>query len=298
MALLASARAIEATKVMNGENNQAKEVANRMPRSLYQNQTEGYAPPVKEMERTMKLVQELENPSTSFRYGPKETQGISREGTSQAAKETHQEGQDKGKEHLTSKEKQIATLQAAIEELKANHNPNPELIEYARKLPAESRMPSEQKSNEIERRELNVPRTPCLQWVPPLVGKGTLTDITLPGGVTGQGVLVDYEFNILNTCQDAINNVYFSIEESYNCPANCVSLTGRREGTTNGVPGTIEQGKISTGNQVWTDHCIQQDSSGAQTAVSPELIVATVYANGDQDGGPILSGPRDLTVYP
>jgi predicted nucleic acid-binding Zn-ribbon protein len=117
---------------------QVKELADRMQRSS-NNPPNLYVPPAQEMEQTMKLVQELENSSISFRYGPKDAQGPSSEETSQAAMETHQGGQDKGMEPPMSYEKEMATLRAAIEELQINPNPNPELIGQARKLLAESR---------------------------------------------------------------------------------------------------------------------------------------------------------------
>lgn len=50
MALLASARAIEATKVTNGETNQVKELADRMRHSTYNSRVEGYVPSPQQIE--------------------------------------------------------------------------------------------------------------------------------------------------------------------------------------------------------------------------------------------------------
>ena len=156
-------------RVAGAENsNQAQEVATRMPlpkpdvpvlpeavahpggstssenmRELWPHLSEAIA----------KHFAERNHPSTSFSDSPKEALGTASERTSQAAMGTHQGG----KEHSTSYEKEIVTLRAAMEELKAN--PNPERREHARKLLTEvkGKQSSEpkQENSEQTRRQLD-----------------------------------------------------------------------------------------------------------------------------------------------
>lgn len=212
-ALLFSDRMIRATAAESS--NPVKELADRMQR--FPNQTpEAYVPPAQEMERTMKLVQELENPSTSFRYGPKETQGTSREGTSQTAEETHQEGQDKGTEHRTSSQEQMERMRAVMEELKANPNPNPELRERARKMLAESRQLTEHKSSETERRRLDTPDKQCLDISHTQINANHVRGVANPDGY---GLELDIQGVLQNNCGSQVSDVHYNMNVQLDCPS-------------------------------------------------------------------------------
>ena len=97
---------------------------------------ERYAPSAKDMEQTKKLVKEIENPSTPFRFGPKDAQ---RGETSQSSMD-----KNKGKKQLSSKD--IANLRTLMEKAKED----PETRQRVRQI--------------LEHRQLDYvpPQTPCL----------------------------------------------------------------------------------------------------------------------------------------
>ncbi len=271
----------------HAEGNQVTKLVDQIQRSC--NHTpETYVPPAQEMERTMKLVQELENPSTSFRYGPKETQAISSAETSQSTKETHQEGQDKGMEHRMSSQEQMERMQAVMEELKANPNPNPELRERARKLLAESRQLTEQKSS--ERKEIDaigpIPK-PCLQWN---LDTSRVTGKVIPKG-DGTALLLADSFHVQNICSDPIDNILYGAIDNWQCPEGCVSSSGSSSSAFEGIPSSIGQNQFSAGiwdNQVW---CVQSDNNGEPVYVPPASVTITASVQGQQKGSRIY-GPE------
>jgi hypothetical protein len=231
--------------------NQAKQVAENMQLSVYQNQVEGHVPSLQQMQDAQRWYEEKGLP-----FGPvsEEAQGASREGTSQAKKdlsnsqearglsmkkkvrvdihsgkktasaetsqstiEAPQAEQGKGKGYPMSSKEQIATLRAAIEELQTNPNPNPVLIEHARKLLTESRrQPSEQEGGS-ERRRLNVPPNPLCLDVSQSGGYSEVQKLKqLPGDGTER--VFDVLPIVQNNCNEQADHVTFVVQAKMHCP--------------------------------------------------------------------------------
>lgn len=127
--------------------------------------------------------------------------------TSQSTKEPHQGEQDKGIEHPASYEEQIANLRAAMEELKANRNPNPELTERARKLLAESQQPSEQETRQARRR-LDTPDNQCLDISQTQISANSTRAVANPDGY---GLELDIQGVLQNNCGSQVSDVHYNM---------------------------------------------------------------------------------------
>ncbi len=278
---LMGAKVGEATHV---ENNQVKELVEGT-KSSSKGLSE-FVPTDQNKAAHEALVEEWNHPP--FYYGPKETQGTSREGTSQAVKETHQGEQDKGMGHRTSSKEQMERMQTVMEELKANPNPNPELRERARKLLAEVKG---KESREQARRKL---QSSCFQW-------GIPNEVTAIGISDGDGtaIKVTYNLNTINTCENTISNVAFQATETIACLAGCAEALITRELEISGLPSSIAQGQTSTGTRYDTIACIRTDANGAQTPTVPTSMSTVVYPTGTQGSSSFLQGmPESFKVYP
>ena len=195
---------------------------------------------------------------------------------------------------LSSNEKKIAAMRALMEKAKTD----PEVMGRARKLLAESRPPSEQESSELERRQLN-PSDYCLQIA---LAKGFPTMVEVAeGSVTGQGIMTDYNLNVVNDCYGTVHNVQFSLAEVHTCPGDCQpSNSGVRVfEDVPGNPNTIGDKQVAEGHQPSLTYCIKSDSNGEPTDFEPPMsITASVAAKGYYNNQPETSPVHTFSVYP
>jgi hypothetical protein len=207
--------------------------------------------------------------------------------------ETHQGEQDKGTEHPMSYEKEIATLRAVMEEAKTN----PKVREHARKLLAENRPSSEQKSSE-RKRLAGV----CLEWLTgtQAIPRGTIA-ITREDGVKRQAFSAEYDLKVDNLCGETVNDVFFTVTQQYTCPTDCRpgdpagGGLGEKVTSVVGVPSTIENGQLSQGEASLFSYCEKVDSNGQVTElVVPSTVGSTAMAYGNDNEGVVVSPAKFL----
>jgi hypothetical protein len=116
-ALLFSANAIEATKLTDGETNQAQKLAKDMGRS-YSNPPELYGPPAQYMEQTKQLVKEIENPSWTFDAPPFEE--LSQAEREKLSRKRGERDENKETEPLLSNEKKMKRERTLMERAKTD----------------------------------------------------------------------------------------------------------------------------------------------------------------------------------
>ena len=151
---------------------------------------ERHAPSAKDMEQTKKLVKEIENPSTPFRFGPKDTQ---RGETSQSSMD-----KNKGKKQLSSKD--IANLRSLMEKAKED----PETRQRVRKMLAERKLIVGNPFLCLDVSASDVTGSPIPSYV----------DTGLPGIIEQ----VTYSLDVRNACGQSVDNVVYDVVQTATCP--------------------------------------------------------------------------------
>ena len=168
---------------------------------------------------------------------------------------------------------------------------DPKVLERLRKLFKE--MP-EQASSKTDRRKLNVPLTPCLQWD---LATSTVTGTVIPIGTDGTALQVVYKLRVQNICSDPVDSMQYTVANDWTCPTGCVKTSDINSHSFDGLPTSIGQNQFSAGISNDKVYCVQ-DNNGEPVDVAPDSVTTAVYASGQQKGSMIYSPQVTFEVLP
>ena len=192
----------------------------------------------------------------------------------------------KGKEHLTSYEKQIKIVQDLMAEVKAN--PDPKVKEHARKLLAEVKgnesSETEQESSEPEHRQLktNPIEIPlCLDVSPSRFISNGVFQTTDPPGNAYRATLEPF---VANNCGVPVTDTQLTIEQDAKCPTGTQLIEGGQNYDVPG-PSPISPGQTQeqTRQEVITSACAVFDNGQIVRVYPPSIVDVALQAKAYDD---------------